>query len=473
MEDLALYAINQAEGLGIDYAEIRIEKSKNKAIVLKNGNLEASELTFKLGAAVRVIANGALGFSSTNFLDKKHIKEAIETAASMAKASSKFLKKRINLAKAKPANEKYQVNQRIKLESIDFTEKLSLLFDVDKHMDSLDRSVKFPTRLFTLYEVESEKLFMNNEGSKIYSLIPRISFYYVLSAYESSKGVTQRINQIGGSGGWEIVKDWNLINLIKNEAITLAKILEKAKKVPSKKLDLIVGSELVGIISHESCGHPFEADRILGREAAQAGESFIKANMVGKRIGSEKVTIVDDPTLQNSFGYYLYDDEGVKAERRVLIENGIVKNFLHNRETANEFKTESNASARAAGYEYEPIIRMANTFMLPGNYEFEELVEDIAEGIYIKSFVEWNIDDKRFNQRYVGLEAYVIENGKLSDMAKNPIIEITTPSLYMSIDAVGKELSFNAAICGKGEPMQGVPVWTGGPEIRLRNIKVY
>ncbi|MEM3507601.1 MAG: TldD/PmbA family protein, partial [Candidatus Bathyarchaeia archaeon] len=353
------------------------------------------------------------------------------------------------------------------------TEKLSLLFDVDKHMDSLDRSVKFPTRLFTLYEVESEKLFMNNEGSKIYSLIPRISFYYVLSAYESSKGVTQRINQIGGSGGWEIVKDWNLINLIKNEAITLAKILEKAKKVPSKKLDLIVGSELVGIISHESCGHPFEADRILGREAAQAGESFIKANMVGKRIGSEKVTIVDDPTLQNSFGYYLYDDEGVKAERRVLIENGIVKNFLHNRETANEFKTESNASARAAGYEYEPIIRMANTFMLPGNYEFEELVEDIAEGIYIKSFVEWNIDDKRFNQRYVGLEAYVIENGKLSDMAKNPIIEITTPSLYMSIDAVGKELSFNAAICGKGEPMQGVPVWTGGPEIRLRNIKVY
>ncbi|MEM3653747.1 MAG: DNA gyrase modulator [Candidatus Bathyarchaeia archaeon] len=92
MEDLALYAINQAEGLGIDYAEIRIEKSKNKAIVLKNGNLEASELTFKLGAAVRVIANGALGFSSTNFLDKKHIKEAIETAASMAKASSKFLK---------------------------------------------------------------------------------------------------------------------------------------------------------------------------------------------------------------------------------------------------------------------------------------------------------------------------------------------------------------------------------------------
>jgi TldD protein len=473
LEDLALYAIGQAEGLGADYAEIRIEKDKNKAIILKNGNPEASELTFKLGAAIRVIVDGALGFSSTNILDKEHIKKAIEVATSMAKASSKLLKKRISLATAKPITDEYQVSQKIKLESIDFSEKFDLLFDIERHINQLSKSVKFPARLFTLYEIESEKLFMNNEGSKIHSSIPRISFIYVLSAHEASKGITQRINQIGGSGGWEIVKDWNLIDLIKNEALTLAKILENAKKAPSKKLDVILGSELVGIISHESCGHPFEADRILGREAAQAGESFIKANMIGEKIGSKEVTIVDDPTLQNSFGYYLYDDEGVKAERRVLIENGVIKNFLHNRETANEFKTKSNASARAAGYEYEPIIRMANTFMLPGDYNFEELIEDIAEGIYIKSFVEWNIDDRRFNQRYVGLEAYSIYNGELTSMVKNPIIEITTPSLYMSVDAVGKKLSFNAAICGKGEPMQGVPVWTGGPEIRLRNIRVY
>ncbi|MEM2896154.1 MAG: TldD/PmbA family protein [Candidatus Bathyarchaeia archaeon] len=472
MEDLALYAIDQAEKLGAEYAEARMERNNVSSIVLKNGNPEASELTLKLGMAIRVLMNGALGFSSTNFLGREHIKEAVETAVSMARASSKILKRRTRLAKARAIVDKHQVSQKIKLDSIDPSEKLSLLFDVEKSINSLRSEVKFPARLFVLYDSESEKFFINNEGSQIHSSIPRVSFYYILSAYEASKGAAQRINQVGGSGGWEIVKDWNVIDLAKNDAITLAKILESAKKIPSKKLDVVLGSELVGIICHESCGHPFEADRILGREAAQAGESFIEASMIGEKVGSEKVTIVDDPTLQNSFGHYLYDDEGTKARRRILIETGKIKSFLHNRETANEFKTESNASARAAGYEYEPIIRMANTFMLPGDYDLEELIEDVGEGIYIKSFMEWNIDDKRFNQRYVGLEAYSIEDGKLEGMVRNPVIEITTPSLYMSVDAVGKKLSFNAAICGKGEPMQGIPVWTGGPEARLRNIRV-
>jgi len=235
---------------------------------------------------------------------------------------------------------------------------------------------------------------------------------------------------------------------------------------------MILGSEVTGIICHESCGHPQEADRILGREAAQAGESYIKPGMLGQRIGSEHVTVIDDPTLPNSYGFYQYDDEGVKAHPRTLIKEGIITELLHNRETAAELQVSSNAASRSSAYDREPIIRMANTYMKPEDHSLEELVEGVGYGVYMKSFMEWNIDDRRYNQRYVGLESYLIENGEISTPIRNPVLEITTPGLYGSVDAVGKELEFSAATCGKGDPMQGAPVWTGGPPIRVRKIRL-
>lgn len=273
-------------------------------------------------------------------------------------------------------------------------------------------------------------------------------------------------------GGWEALKGWDLTSLVVGEAEVLGRVLTEAKAPPGGEVDLILGSEVVGIVCHEACGHPTEADRILGREAAQAGESFIEVGMLGKRLGSEAVTIVDDPTLPKSYGFYLYDDEGVRARRRELIRGGMLNDLLHNRETATALNVESNGSARAMAYSREPIIRMANTYMLPGDYSLEELIEDVEDGIYIKSFMEWNIDDRRFNQRYVGLEAYRILGGELRGMVRDPTLEMTTPGLYMSVDAVGRDLDFQAATCGKGDPMQGAPVWTGGPEIRLRNVRL-
>ena len=108
--------------------------------------------------------------------------------------------------------------------------------------------------------------------------------------------------------------------------------------------------------------------------------------------------------------------------------------------------------------------------MKPEDHELDELLEDVKHGVYMKSFMEWNIDDRRYNQRYVGLEAYMIQDGKVGAPVRNPILEITTPALYGSVDAVGKEVEFSGATCGKGDPMQGAPVWTGGPPIRVRKI---
>ncbi|MEM3671177.1 MAG: TldD/PmbA family protein, partial [Thermoprotei archaeon] len=146
--------------------------------------------------------------------------------------------------------------------------------------------------------------------------------------------------------------------------------------------------------------------------------------------------------------------------------------LLQNRETAPIFGTESNASARATGFNREPIIRMANTYIEPGDWDADELIRDTKHGVYIKSFMEWNIDDKRLNQRYVGLEAYLIENGELTSALNQPAFEITTPKYWSSINARAKDLQFYEGVCGKGDPMQGAPVYFGAPHIRLSGIKV-
>jgi len=276
------------------------------------------------------------------------------------------------------------------------------------------------------------------------------------------------------TAGWKELLSWNITEKVRKNVDIIGKIINEAKKPPQGEIDLILGPTVSGIISHENCGHPHESDRILGREGAQAGESYLREHEIGYKIGNECVNIYEDPTIHGSYGFYLYDDEGVKARRRELIKNGIFNEMLLNRETAYVFNTRSNAAARAIAYDREPLIRMANTYFAPGDYSFEEMIEDVKLGIYMKSFTEWNIDDKRLQSKYVGQEAYLIKNGEITDLVLKPGLEISSPGLFSSIDAQGKkeDLKWQGAFCGKSEPGQGCPVWTGGPNIRVRNVRL-
>lgn len=465
MLDLVRKTLSYAEKYS-DYAEVRFENAKTNRIIIKNGNLEATEINKNFGASVRILKDGFLGFVATNNLKISNLKQQIQRALKLAKQSKNVLKKPIRLSGETTFKDRYSVNEKIKLENISLEEKIKNVLKIEKAL--VDTKIKLPIRFFEHFDEIREKILMNSDGSLIQSRIPRISLDYLITFLSNGSSV-QRSFKYGGSGGWELFKEWNLKQKILDEAKQLPKI-SKAKKLPTGKYDVILSPELVGIASHESCGHPYEADRIFGREAAQAGKSFVTKNMIGTKIGTEVVNVVDDPTVPKSFGFYLYDDEGVKADRRFLIKNGIINSFLHNRETGAEFGVKSNAASRARDWSLEPIVRMANTFVLPGDDSFEELLESIKNGVYIKSYMEWNIDDKRFNQKYTGLESYLITNGKLERLVKSPTLEITTPAFWSSIDAVGKDLDFSAGSCGKSDPMQGIPVWFGGPHMRLRNI---
>jgi len=474
LENIVEFVVDSTRSMGAEYAEARLQIDLRESIILKNGILEASTFEESKGIGIRVLVDGALGFASTNTLRRSNIERALKHALKIAKASSKLVKKKISMGKGELGKGKVDIKPRVNFGSVDFDSRVSLLREADEEAVNAASicGVKIPSRMVTLDTWTTEKIVVTSDGANIHSITPRVALFVFLTVFHPQRGPIQRYFNLGETGGWEIVERWNLPRIFYDETYAVSKVLMEAVKPPDGEMDVVLGPEVVGIVSHESCGHPSEADRILGREAAQAGETFLKPDSIGLRVGSPYVNVVDDPTLKSSFGFYLYDEEGVKARRRILIKEGVVNEFLHNRETASVFGVESNGASRSVAYNREPIVRMTNTFFLPGDYTEEEIFEDIKDGIYIKNFMEWNIDDRRFNQRYVGLESYRIENGELKNLIRNPVLEITTTGLWSSVDAAGKKLEFQAAYCGKGDPMQGIPVWTGGPHIRLRKVRI-
>ncbi len=464
MKDIAEFTLKKTQELGCKYVEVRVEKRTSNGFTLKNGNPEIAGFDTTSGIGIRYLINNNLGFTSTNDFNKEKISNLLKKSINLTNKSSK-ISKNISFSEEEKQIADYEVTQKEKIK--DFTEdkKLNILKDIDKEIN------KLPQRYLSLTDEIAEKYYLNSEGSKISSIIPRISILYFITLEENKKSM-QRYFQYGASSGYEAIKKWNLNEEISKEVKVLKNNLINGIKAPEGKTDLIIGSEVTGIAVHESVGHPYEADRILGREAAQAGESFVKPDMINSKIGSENVNVVEDPTIENSYGFYLYDDEGLKAKKKYLMKKGMINEFLHNRETAFEFKVNSNGCARANNYDVEPMLRMSNTYVEGGDSSEEEIIKETKNGIYMKSYMQWNIDDKRYHQRYTGSEAYLIENGEITKPIFAPVMEVTTPTLWSSIDLIGKKVDMYVGNCGKGEPMQGIPVFFGGPVMRLKGIKI-
>ncbi|MHA1968553.1 MAG: TldD/PmbA family protein, partial [Candidatus Hodarchaeales archaeon] len=466
-KDLCDKAIDMALGYGVTYIEARFEQNQNNQFILKNGTPELGVFGRTSGIGLRLLVDGAMGFASFNSFDDETMKMALTQAIKIAKASARLRKNPIVFSEEKAHKQKYSVES----EKADPEQKMKMLFDIDKSISALP----IPFRLVFLMDSETKRYYVNSDGSRIESYIPRLNFYTILTAVDPTRGAMEQAHYSkGASGGFEWIKKWNLYEFLENEAKSLARVASEATEPPKGSIDFVVGSEVAGLIAHENCGHPSEADRILGREAAQAGESFLGVDKLGERIGSEYVTIIDDPSITGSYGYYLVDEEGIPARPRYLLKKGVFSEMLHNRESAGFMNTHSTGAARATGFNREPIPRMACTYIDKGDFSFEEIFEDVKLGIYMKSFTEWNIDDRRYQSKYVGREAYLIRDGELTnELLKRPALETTTPDLFGAIDATSDILKFDSALCGKGDPPQGIPVWHGGPEAtRIRNIKV-
>jgi TldD protein len=469
--DLAEGAVSKGRNAGASYVEARVQSTWEREFGLKNGEPQPSFFIESYGIGIRVIADGALGFAATNDMTRASVNELAAKAVKLAKASASILKQPVALDSSKPSRRSWAAPETKKIENADSAWLRGVLVDIESRIADGRAGVKLPGRLLYLSAELQERYYVNSDGARVAGRVPRVGFGGSITAIEGGDSA-QRFIQQGETGGLEVIKRIGLSEKVMEEAKALGRVLRSAAKPPTDTVDVVLGPELSGIAAHESVGHPQEADRVLGREGAQAGESYLKAGSLGRKVGSDEANVSDDPTLIHSNGYVPVDDEGVTGKKRLLIKDGVINEFLQNRTTAGRFGLTSNGASRAVSFDREPIIRMSNTFVEPGDYSTEEIIREVRHGVLFKTFTEWNIDDKRLNQRYVALEAYLIEQGELKGLVRSPVLEITTPKLWGSVKARSKHMEFEAATCGKGDPQQGAPVWTGGPETLLAGIKL-
>ncbi|MEM3700312.1 MAG: TldD/PmbA family protein [Candidatus Bathyarchaeia archaeon] len=457
MKDILIKAVDAAvQKYGAEYAEVRGQRLFKTMLTLKEGRVEAARQGIENGAALRVLINGAWGFASVGTFDVETLTMAISDACKMAKAASSKLKKPIKLVQTKPIEDKVNLKPRKDPSKISIEDKINTTLTMNNKILGYDGRIKSCT--IDYLDVTGTNYFINNEGS----YIEQDKLYVwsrILATAKEGDIFTFSREEIGSTSGYEIF-DIETPEIVGERVAKRAVEQLRAKPPKGGTFPVILGPNVVGVFVHEAFGHLAEADLTLS--------GSVLLDKLGKKIASELVTFYDDGTVEGAFGSFKYDDEGVPAQKTLLIKDGVVVGLMHSRETAQKFNTEPTGNMRAEDFRVEPIIRMRNTFMEPKDYSFEELIENVKFGYYFKSFRggQANLD----GTFQVGIqEAYEIVKGELGQPVRNASISGNTLETLFKVDAVGKDFELWPGRCGKG---QTAFESDGGPHIRVREVLV-
>ena len=439
-----------------EYVEVRAQKLFKTMLTVKEGTVEAAKQGIENGAALRVLVNGAWGFASVGTLNVEALSGAVSDACKMAKAASSRLKTPISLAEAEAVEDKVVVKPHKDPSKILVEDKIKLTTDISDIVLGYDNRVKSCT--IDYLDLTGTNFFINSEGT----YIEQDKLYVwsrILATAKEADIFTFSREEVGSTAGYEVF-DKETPEVVGERVAKRAVEQLKAKSPKGGAFPAVLGPNVVGVFVHEAFGHLAEADLTLS--------GSVLLNKLGKKIASDVVTFYDDGTISGAFGSFKYDDEGVPAQKTLLVKDGVVVGLMHNRETAKKFKTQPTGNARAEDFRVEPIIRMRNTFMAPKDHSFEELLEDIKFGYYFKSFRGGQANLNGTFQ--VGIqEAYEIVKGELGEPVRNASISGNTLETLLKVDAVGKDFELWPGRCGKG---QTAFICDGGPHVRVREVLV-
>ena len=459
-QDLADKAISYAMSQGADYCDVRAEKQTRNSVLIESGEIEHVREKSDNGVGLRILKNGAWGFFSiTNPESFDKIKEVIEKTIKNTIYYSERKKTQSRLAPIK-------INKITKEFPVIIKPDLDSLVRIGLECDKIiSEPAKIRKSIVNPWFTENSKYFVSSEGSEILQNFSDVVVDMAAIAHQS--GLTQSVNITeGGRGGMEQITKNNKVQKSAQSISQKASELLDASPAKEEKTTLVMNPDFVSLLTHEILGHPSEADRVMGKEMAWAGGAWWK-DKLGEQIGSEHLNVFDDPTIVESLGWYYFDDEGVETKKTALIEKGVLKNHMQNRETAPEYGTEPTANMRATSYRFMPLIRMACTCIEPGDWNPEEIISEVKSGYLVSNMKIPSIDMKRYNWSISSQYAQKIENGQLTDLVRDVIIMGVAPEFFQSIDACGNDFTVRPITnCGKGDPMQSMIMGNGGPTIR-------
>ncbi|WP_405304566.1 TldD/PmbA family protein [Methanobrevibacter sp.] len=434
----------------VDYIDIRAGKSDNTSILMKDGDVDEINTGMSLGARIRVLKNGAWGFAYTTDLSK--LNEITDTAIQL----SNSLTGDVKLSESEIIKDKVAVDVKIPFKDISIEEKKEIMKDAN---DSATIE-KVNSTTVSYSDGEINELFMNSEGSQIQTITSKVRM--ALNASATDGEIIQfGHGSLGGVKGFEVIADEDIEEFGRKIGEKAVRLLD-AEAAPSGIFPVIADPELTGVLIHEALGHAVEGDLIL------QNDSILKDKM-GDKIASDIVNIFDDASRKDGFGYYPYDVEGVKTKPNQLVKDGKLISLLNSRETASKLGMKSSGNARSIIAD-QPIVRMSNTYLQPGDNSFEELFEDIQDGIYLKGSRGGQVDTGKGIFQFNAAEGYLIENGEISTPLRDVSLSGNILETLKNIDAIGNDFKLSVGFCGKDG--QTAPVGDGGPHTRILNAIV-
>ena len=433
-----------------DYVDIFFEEKITNQFQMEEDKVQKCTVVFDKGLGVRVITDGKTFYAYTNDITKNGIDELILSL------KINFVPGILSLKKLHPSIQFFIKNNP---KDVDITEKIN---SIKRANDVAWKESPKVRQVKVLYADSIQKIkIANSEG--YFTEEERIHTLFLIHVVAYENGVIQTgYEAVGGLKGIELFEEF-LPEKLSLKATNRALMMLKARRIKGGRMPVVISSEAGGTMIHEAIGHGLEADLV------QEGLS-VYSGRVGEKIASELITVIDDPTLPNMRGSYVFDDEGTPSQRTVLVEKGVLVNYLYDKYTAMKEGKTSTGNGRRQSYEHYPIPRMSNTFIAPGNHSPEEIIHSVDKGLFVKKMGGGQVNTVTGEFVFEVQEGYLIENGQIGEPVRGALIIGTGQEILQNIDMVGSDLGFSIGTCGKNS--QGVPVTDGMPTVRIPEIVV-
>src|SRR4051794_27024853 len=475
MKDLLEELMDSASGRA-DYADARHVRSRAESLATRNGAIEEVESDDAEGIGVRVRVGGAWGFAATRELDRAGVERALEQAIDIAASQPRA--PATPLAPEPPARGRWESTREIDPFDVSLEDKFATLTAADEAMRG-DSRIALTSAYFMAFS--DDETFASTDGAMCEQR--KIDCGGGISATAVGDEETQiRTYPSSFRGdvmrrGYEHFAGLGLVEAaprVAEEAVALL----TAPACPSGQETIILSGQQLALQLHESVGHAVELDRVLGMEASYAGTSWVGVSGLGSlRYGSELMNVTADATTPEGLGSFAWDDEGVAAHRVPIVREGVLQGFLSSRETAGEIGLDRSGGAmRADGFARQPIVRMTNVHLEPGEAgSLDDLVASTDCGILMETNRSWSIDQRRRQFQFGTEIAWEIVDGERGRMLRNPSYAGITPEFWGSLDAVCSAPEWRlwgVLNCGKGEPGQSMHVSHGTAPARFRGVRV-
>jgi TldD protein len=474
-EELTELALEAAVAAGAGYADVRWVREETEGLTVTDDRVDDLEAEDSSGLGVRVLVDGRWGFAASSVLDPGRAGGLARRAVEVARASAVASGEPVRLAPAAPAVASWSTPVARDPFAVPLPERVELLLaacDAQRSVAGLTHAkatVDLWRRRTVLWSSEGTRLdqTVTQTGAGIEAVAAGDGDLQQRSWPNSFRGQFQ-------AGGWEVVEAAELVANAPRVAAEAVQLLA-APQLPERVTSVILDGQQLSLQVHESVGHPLELDRILGMEAAYAGTSFVTPEDLGRlRFGSPAMSATADATTPGGLGTFGFDDEGVGAQRRPLVTEGVVAGFLTSRETTIG-GAGSGGAMRADGWGAMPLIRMTNVHLEPGQGSLEELVADTPDGLLLSINRSWSIDDRRVNFQFGVEAAWEIKGGRLGRLYRNATYDGRTTEFWGSLDAVcgpGDWVVWGIPNCGKGQPFQNARVGHGAAPARFHAVHV-